>query len=342
MKDAPLTDPPALASSMLFHLVLLGLASLVALRVVMTPGPSGPTALRASLKAIDNRVPPALDGGGGPGEDGGLGPDDASRSVTLKGPSPSSASSSLRAAINGARASSLGPNDLDLEPLPGSGVGVRPGPGLGGGGGAGGGSGGGSGPGVGPATEFFGTRAEGSSFVYVIDRSGSMSAQDRLGLAKAELMASLDQLAPDARFRVLFYNLDPIEVPGPDGRPGPREATTAAKVDVRRRLAEFDARGGTDHVRALRLALSGHPDIIFFLTDARQMTPEQAEELQALAGATRIVAVEFGTGPDPGSPDPLRSLALATGGTFRYVDVLRFVRPSRPNLPGADEYESRP
>jgi hypothetical protein len=326
MSDAPLTDPPALASSAVFHLILLGLASLVALRVAMSPATPAPTALRASLKAIDNRVPRDLDGGGGPGEDGGLGPDDGARSVTLKGPSSDvpRPGSALRDAIEGALPSP-DPDDLALAPLPGSGVGVRPGPGLGGGGGLGGGSGGGSGPGIGPATEFFGTRAEGSSFVYVIDRSGSMSAQDRLGMAKDELLASLDQLPPDANFRVLFYNLDPTEIPGPDGR-----------------LADIDARGGTDHLRALRAALSGQPDIIFFLTDARQMTPEQADTVRALAGTTRVVAVEFGIGPDPGSPDPLRSLSLATGGTFRYVDVLRFVRPSGPNPPGADEYETRP
>ena len=120
--------------------------------------------------------------------------------------------------------------------LPGpqiGGVGVLPGPGLGGGGGSGGGSGGGVGRGVGPGTEFFGARERAESFAYVIDCSGSMASRGSLDVAKRELLASLDQLPPDARFAIVFYNLHATIFSDPQGRKGLMPATAANKARVR-------------------------------------------------------------------------------------------------------------
>ena len=47
-------------------------------------------------------------------------------------------------------------------------------------------------------TEFFGAREHGHSFAYVIDCSGSMATRNSLEVAKRELLASLNQLPPDA------------------------------------------------------------------------------------------------------------------------------------------------
>ena len=68
-----------------------------------------------------------------------------------------------------------------------------------------GGSGGGLGRGIGPGTEFFGAREHGHSFAYVIDCSGSMGLRNSLEVAKRELLASLNQLPPDARFSVIWF-----------------------------------------------------------------------------------------------------------------------------------------
>ena len=40
----------------------------------------------------------------------------------------------------------------------------------------------------------------------------------------------------------------------------------------------------------------------------------------------RIQCIEFGRGTDIGGSGPLRRLASATGGTYRYIDVIKFSR----------------
>jgi hypothetical protein len=329
MRDTPLTNPRSLSGSLGFHLGLLGVLSLAVLGVVVPSGPAPPVVIQADLAPVDNRVP-AEAGGGGPGEVGGQGPLEAARiTVAPAGEAASGAASDpvLDALMQG---STPLPPEREAAPVevPGlelsRGVGVLPGPGLGGGGGSGGGSGGGIGRGVGPSTEFFGARARGSSFAYVIDRSGSMIENNALRTAKQELLASLDQLPPDAKFLVIFYNQESVSIADSRGRSGLRPATSENKEHIRRALADVQASGGTDHAAGLRMAFAAKPDAIFFLTDAQLLRPETAVELRQEAGFIPIQVIEFGAGPAPLAADPLQGLALATGGTFRYVDVLRY------------------
>jgi hypothetical protein len=214
--------------------------------------------------------------------------------------------------------------------LPGpqtSGVGILPGPGTGGGGGSGGGSGGGVGRGVGPGTEFFGARETAESFAYVVDSSGSMASRGSLDVAKREMWASLNQLPPDARFAIIFYNLRATTFSDPQGRKGLMPATVTNKARARAQMASIVPDGGTDHLTALRAALALRPEVIFFLTDADLMTDTDVAEIRSLAQSTRIQAVEFGRGANLGGSGPLRKLATLTGGTFRYIDVTTFPKP---------------
>jgi hypothetical protein len=195
---------------------------------------------------------------------------------------------------------------------------------MGGGGGSGGGSGGGHGRGIGPGTEFFGAREQGRSFAYVIDCSGSMATRNALEVAKRELLASLSQLPPDARFAVIFYNLHARVFADPSGQEGLMAATALNKTRVETQLKTVSAYGGTDHMLALRTALGLKPEVVFFLTDADQIMNNEVNEILAEAGNSRIQAVEFGRGPDLGMQTPLRRMATTTGGTYRYIDVSKF------------------
>ena len=78
---------------------------------------------------------------------------------------------------------------------------------------------------------------------------------------------------------------------------------------------------------ALRAALALRPEVIFFLTDADLMTESDVAEIRRMARTTRIQAVEFGRGADLGGSGPLRKLATATGGSYRYIDVMTFPKP---------------
>ncbi len=322
---SPLTDPRALATSVLLHAALLLIASAIVLGATLPRGASTPPkALRADFGPVDNRAPVASSGGSA-GLVGGKGEVESSP-VNPDGPSGEPTIDALLAqAISPSAAPSIGPSARKGSGAS-MGVGALPGPGTGGGGGSGTGSGGGAGKGAGPGTDFFGARDRGRSFAYVIDCSGSMSDHGALDVAKRELIASLGKLPPEARFGVVFYNWKATVFPDPSGRPGLMAATLEAKGRVRARLREIPADGGTNHMNALRAALAFQPEVLFFLTDADMMTPREADEILAEAGKTRIQSIEFGVGPDVGVSAPLRKLASGTGGTYRYLDVTTFGR----------------
>jgi hypothetical protein len=151
-----------------------------------------------------------------------------------------------------------------------------------------------------------------------------MASRNSLEVAKGELLASLNQLPPDAEFAVIFYNLVARTLSDPQGRKGLMSATAPNKARVRAQLAGISPDGGTDHLTALRAALALRPEVIFFLTDADLMTNGDVDEILAVVGTTRIQAVEFGRGTSLGYGTPLRRLATTTGGSYLYIDVHKF------------------
>jgi hypothetical protein len=332
---SPLTDLRALLSSAVFHAIVLALASVVVLTQGLPRSAEESTPLRGDLGPVDNRIPARA--GGGAGEIGGtLTPEQ----MVIAADGQSAESQALPDARADALLEEILPAQVSPTPedraLPGplaTGVGVIPGAGTGGGGGSGGGSGGGEGKGIGAGTEFFGTRERASSFAYVIDRSASMTNRGSIDMAKAELLSSLGQLPPDTRFGVVFYNESPKTFADPEGRETLMPANSSNKARLATRLAELRADGGTDHVDALRAGLALKPEVIFFLTDADQMNDREAEMLAQEAKGIRIQAVEFGVGPDTGLSVPLRSLANATGGSYRYIDVMSFDPEGEPQKP---------
>ncbi|MFO0954153.1 MAG: VWA domain-containing protein [Isosphaeraceae bacterium] len=331
---SPLADPKSVGGSALFHAVLLVIASAAALTVAAPVVTEGPRALQADLEPVDNRAESRPgEGGGSPGA---LGGDRMAAALEAVTP-PSGGSANLRPAPADALLSEILPSGASSEAvsqaLPGpdtsASLGLLPGPGTGtgGGGGSGGGVGGGIGRGIGPGTEFFGAKENARSFAYVIDCSGSMATRNSLDVAKRELLNSLGQLPPDAQFAVVFYNLNATVFSDPTGRRGMMSATAANKARVDTQLNQIAPDGGTDHMLALRSALALRPEVIFFLTDADLMTQTDVNALLTEAAGSRIQAVEFGRGFELGSnSNPLRRLANGTGGTYRYIDVMRFPR----------------
>jgi len=335
--QTPLTDLRSLGSSALFHALVLLLASLTAVNVVLPITESSrPKALYAEFDPVDNRAsvtPEPGEGGGGPGEIGGV-----SNLIFLapaNGTQPQEATrdpvaDTLLAEI--LPSSQPKPSETLQRALPGpqtTGQGLIPGSDTGGGSGAGGGSGGGAGRGIGPGTQFFGARDHAHSFAYVIDCSGSMAARNSLEIAKREMLSSINQLAPDAQFAVIFYNHQARLLSDPLGQKGLMAATMTNKARVQTQLETISPFGGTDHMLALREALKRKPEVIFFLTDAVEMTNSEVNEILAEVGSTRIQAIEFGYGIELGQRTPLGRLATTTGGSYLYIDVSKFPRSSR-------------
>ena len=171
----------------------------------------------------------------------------------------------------------------------------------------------------------FGITAEGWKFVYVFDRSDSMNWHDRkpLRAAKAELLASLESLERVHQFQIIFYNQKP-EIFNPSGQRNKLAfATEQNKRNAHRFVGGITATGGTEHVAALKLAITLKPDVIFFLTDADDppLSTGQLYDINRRAAGITIHAVEFGLGPERNSNNFLVKLARQNGGEHYYVDV---------------------
>jgi hypothetical protein len=169
----------------------------------------------------------------------------------------------------------------------------------------------------GAATAFFGVPAVGRSVVFVIDRSGTMGLADRLVRARREVAASLRLLPPSATFQVIAYNkaAEPMRVGGHDGLlPAVPDIIAAAVA----RLDGLSPEGGTDHLRALQLALNLRPDVIYFLTDEDDLTLGQVREVARLNRGACIHALCL-VPPRPGSETPLQRLAQGNRGVFKVV-----------------------
>ena len=318
---SPWTDPRSLGASVALHVGFLAFVSLFAFGVSMPQSPPTPTALIAEIGPVDNRANSDA-AGGAAGSMGGT-----AETIRLSADLPSDrvkksldAGERLLADVLPSLLSSPTTEKAPTGPST-TGLGLVEGEGSGGGGGSGGGSGGGIGKGIGPGTEFFGAQDRASSFVYVIDCSGSMSNRNALRIAKKELIGSLDRLPPDARFSVVFYNIRAGVFPDAQGGSALMPATIENKERLRTRLASVRPDGGTDHVVALKAAIALKPEVIFFLTDAERMEASDAERVRKELGAIRIQAIEFGDSAVVDTVSPLRDLATSSGGTFRHIDL---------------------
>jgi hypothetical protein len=157
---------------------------------------------------------------------------------------------------------------------------------------------------------FFGVRAQGRFFVYVIDCSKSMIEEDRFARATMEVRRSVLALQSPQQFEVIFYNEGTMPMPG---GPSPRPADARNKNQLVAWLRMVDPDGGTDPRSALRQALILRPEAIFLLSDGE--FPAGTAEAVAHFNAQRIpihcVDLSGGEGGDH-----LRRIARDSGGQY--------------------------
>lgn len=178
----------------------------------------------------------------------------------------------------------------------------------------------GSGQANGLATRFFQAETSAQKIVYVLDCSASMGQHGGWQAAGRELLASLQQLAPAACFQVIVYNrFAAFLLPNRQDWLAAEPETLAA---VAKALASLQAEGTTEHGSALRKALSLKPEVLFFLTDADDLT---AEHLRLVAACNRhqtiIHTIELNTRNRQRSDMPLQVLARENRGSYCAVDL---------------------
>jgi hypothetical protein len=175
----------------------------------------------------------------------------------------------------------------------------------------------------------FGVQGTGNRFVYVFDRSLSMSGYRGrpLAAAKRELIKSLESLGGVHQFQIVFYNEEPKVF---DTRAGQSPQLVFATDENKEHAAGFvkgiTADGGTQHMDALFRALALSPDVIFFLTDADdpKLTDADLTRLRkGNRGAAVINCIEYGSGAPQGDNNFLKRLANQNRGHHAYVDVTK-------------------
>jgi hypothetical protein len=159
-------------------------------------------------------------------------------------------------------------------------------------------------------TSFFGIRARGQFFVFVLDQSGSMIDDDRLTRATIELRRSVFALQPPQRFEVIFYNDEATTMPG---GPIPRPADQRTKDQLTAWLRLIDPDGGTQPRSAVAQAIALVPDAIFLLSDGE--FPEGTVEAIARSNRRKIPihCVDLAGGR---AGDHLQRIARDSGGQY--------------------------
>jgi Mg-chelatase subunit ChlD len=112
-------------------------------------------------------------------------------------------------------------------------------------------------------TSFFGVRAKGKTFIYVVDCSGSMGIGQRLSNAKTEIRRAVSAMRYPQKFYVIFYNDHALDMPG--GIPIDSDARSVTRLSQWFRTVDPD--GETDPRDAMTQAIGLRPDAIFLLSD---------------------------------------------------------------------------
>jgi hypothetical protein len=170
----------------------------------------------------------------------------------------------------------------------------------------------------------FGVKAEGSKFVYVLDRSGSTEGK-LLAAAKAEILASIEKIDEVHQFQLVVYNERPksFNPAGPNGQLA--FGTDDNRAAVKKFLDSFDADGGTDHAAALSTAIRMRPDVIFLLTDGDKplLSAQELARIDRIGPGIMIHTIQFGDGPHSEPNGWMAKLARQSGGEYRYVDTAK-------------------
>lgn len=170
--------------------------------------------------------------------------------------------------------------------------------------------------GLAAAASFFGARARGRRFVFVVDNSNSMT-RGRFETALDELMRTVEVMSPKQQFYVIFFSDTAYRMFHPEPAPRLVSATDSNKEKLRSWLYTVELCLHTRGQQAIATALSLKPDAIYVLGDGA-FTDKTLGTLTAPHNRT-IPIHTVGMEVDPGGERQLRLIAQANNGTYRLV-----------------------
>ena len=159
-----------------------------------------------------------------------------------------------------------------------------------------------------------------NSVVYVLDCSVSMARDRRLDFARGELIASLRRLPATVRFQVIDYN-DYVESLLLDGRSGLLPAEPAIIAKAIAHLQALEAGGDTNHLAALSRGLDLHPDVLYFVTDADNLRPDEVAVVTVRNHGSVIHTIELTRRRTARAEATLARLARDNHGTYRSISL---------------------
>jgi hypothetical protein len=177
--------------------------------------------------------------------------------------------------------------------------------------------------------EFFGSKATGNRFVYVVDASPSMRRDGAFEAAKEEILRSLRSMKPKQRFGVIFFGgeLRHLEFElgqKPDGPVNATQENIEKAVEWLRKVTV--QKDGRPPIDAIESALEFQPDGIFLLFDGDTKMDNWTQTVRELNtsdgflsdGGTQVPihVIHFFREEFQGA---MQLLAHQNGGTYRFV-----------------------
>lgn len=163
---------------------------------------------------------------------------------------------------------------------------------------------------------FFGLRADGKRFVYVVDCSGSM-AGDPYARATMELLSSIANLEKTQQFFVILYSTESYPMFYPTLSQEFFSATDDSLRQTKIWLKDFsDGGGGTNPEPALEQALAMNPDAIYFLTDGAIPPTTPTTVSNANSKKTPVHTIGF---VNRAGEEVLKRIAEENRGQYKFV-----------------------
>ena len=174
---------------------------------------------------------------------------------------------------------------------------------------------------------FFGAKAKGNRFVFVVDNSSSMK-NGRLEMAIAELVKTVESLSAKQSFYVIFVS----DQTYPMFYPQPELDMIPATPLNKKRLAEWLPKAilasgkNREMIKAMDLAASLSPHAVYLLWDG-DMRYSETVRLDVITHLTapnqwNFTVHTIGMGiTSPDAEQNLTAIAEAHGGMYRRVDV---------------------
>jgi hypothetical protein len=176
--------------------------------------------------------------------------------------------------------------------------------------------------------EFFGTKATGNTFIYIVDSSPSMKKDKAFEFAKQEVLRSLQSMKPKQRYFLSFFGkeVDPLTFGSGDPERYPVAATPENLEKTMKWLARVSIqKDGWPPNDALQMAIDMEPDAIFMLFDG----DTKVDVAKFLRRVNRID--DIFTSDEPRVPihvvhffvdeyrKQMMQIAEENGGTYRFI-----------------------